>query len=288
MKKRHLITILAWLVAALTVPALLGCGSGNGKMQSSENIVHVTKAPRKTMDPDQSGNGGADSDPVSAASQTASDETSVPGTTPGTTSASGTTRMPMPTATPLSTPVPGKRLQDGEYYLTVYNDFTTEDTGRVWVVIGEQKYQELPDSIISTTEIGDVLTLRSYSFEVRDMDRIEKDGVMTVLFNDGTERCIYIEETNTWRFYDPDGRAYTYEAERYLMPIAVDARLIDEMTPHAEGQNVYGDTSVNDPSNGILDELQDYFHHYHGLNAEYANVTVYGGEVTSVVIPYRP
>ena len=284
------------MLAALTALTPLACGSGSGHMQSSENIVYVTKAPRRTLEPGQSGNADASEAPGASAAQTDSGETPAPGTTfaPGTTSASGTTpasgtkRTPLPTATPLATPVPGKRLTDGEYFLTIYNDFSTEQTGRVWVMVGEQKYQELPDSIISTTEVGDVLTLRSYSFEVRDMDQIEKDGKRTVLFNDGTERCTYIDETNTWRFYDPDGRAYTYEAERYVMPIAVDASLIDNMTPHAEGCNVYGNDALNDPAIGVLDELQDYFRHYRGLDAEYATVTVYGGEIISVVIEYRP
>lgn len=274
MKKRYLIIFFAMTLAALTP---IACGSGSGNVKSSD-IVYVTKAPHQTAGSNQDGNSATTGVPVTAGAQTASGETPAP----------ETARTPLPTATPVASPVPGKRLPDGEYRVMLYSDLTVDQSGCVWATIGEQKYQELPDSIISTTEVGDVLTLRSYSFEVVDMDRTEKNDVPMIRFNDGTECCLYIEETDTWRFVWPDGSPYTYEAERYLMPLAVDASLTDEMTPHAEGRNVYGEAAgSNDPTIGILDDLQDFFRHYRGLDGEYALITVYGGEITSVIFAYH-
>ena len=276
MKQRYLIRALAWTLAALTALALIACGSGNGQMQSSENIVYMTKAPHVTAGPNQ---GGSPSSETAAAS--------APGTAAVGTPASEKPATPLPTATPVPSPVPGKRLDDGEYKVFIYSDMTTDQSGCVWVMVGELKYQELSDGIISTTEVGDVLTLRSYSFEVMDIDRIEKNGVPMIRFNDGTECCVYIRETDSWRFIWPNGEPYTYEDERYMMPLAVDVSLTDELTPHAEGRNVYGDLAGNDPAIGILDDLQDFFRHYRGLKSEYADIIVYGGEITSVVIPYH-
>ena len=243
MKQKYLKTALAWVLAALTALMPIACGSGSGNVKSSD-IVYVTKAPRQTQDLNQ----GGDAAPEDTADTTLNE------TEPADTPTPKVTMTPMPTPTPPSTPVPGKRIADGEYYVLIYNDFTVDQSGCVWVVIGERSYQELPDSIISTVEIGDVITLRAYSFEVVDYEKTQENGVPMILFNDGTERCMYISETNTWRFIWPSGQPYTYEAERYLMPIAIDASLTDELTPRSEGQNVYGAPySSSDPTVTVLD-----------------------------------
>jgi hypothetical protein len=276
MKQKYLKTALAWVLAALTALMPIACGSGSGNVKSSD-IVYVTKAPRQTQDLNQ----GGDAAPEDTADTTLNE------TEPADTPTPKVTMTPMPTPTPPSTPVPGKRIADGEYYVLIYNDFTVDQSGCVWVVIGERSYQELPDGIISTVEIGDVITLRAYSFEVVDYEKTQENGVPMILFNDGTERCMYISETNTWRFIWPSGQPYTYEAERYLMPIAIDASLTDELTPRSEGQNVYGAPySSSDPTVTVLDELQDFFRHHRGARSEYAEITVFGGEITNVVIRY--
>lgn len=276
MKQKYLKTALAWVLAALTALMPIACGSGSGNVKSSD-IVYVTKAPRQTQDLNQ----GGDAAPEDTADTTLNETEPVDTPTPK------VTMTPMPTPTPPSTPVPGKRIADGEYYVLIYNDFTVDQSGCVWVVIGERSYQELPDGIISTVEIGDVITLRAYSFEVVDYEKTQENGVPMILFNDGTERCMYISETNTWRFIWPSGQPYTYEAERYLMPIAIDASLTDELTPRSEGQNVYGAPySSSDPTVTVLDELQDFFRHHRGARSEYAEITVFGGEITNVVIRY--
>ena len=276
MKQKYLKTALAWVLAALTALMPIACGSGSGNVKSSD-IVYVTKAPRQTQDLNQ----GGDAAPEDTADTTLNE------TEPADTPTPKVTMTPMPTPTPPSTPIPGKRIADGEYYVLIYNDFTVDQSGCVWVVIGERSYQELPDGIISTVEIGDVITLRAYSFEVVDYEKTQENGVPMILFNDGTERCMYISETNTWRFIWPSGQPYTYEAERYLMPIAIDASLTDELTPRSEGQNVYGAPySSSDPTVTVLDELQDFFRHHRGARSEYAEITVFGGEITNVVIRY--
>ena len=110
-----------------------------------------------------------------------------------------------------------------------------------------------------------------------------------ILFNDGTERCIFIEETNTWRFLWPSGEPYTYEDGTYVTALAADVVLVDELTPLSEGQNVYGAAyDERDKTIGALDCLEDFFGHYYGLESEQAAIVVENGEIVSVVIEFHP
>ena len=181
------------------------------------------------------------------------------------------------------------RLADGKYRVLIYSDLSTDSTGCVWATVGLLKYDELSDSVISQVREGDTVQLHYYAFQVQTMEKSENNGVPVIYFNDGTETCVYVGETNTWRFIWPSDVPYTYEDERYTMPIAVDATLTDELTPTAEGESVYGvRTDSNDPSIGVLDSLEDFFSHYRGLESEYAVITVRGGEITDVLIEYHP
>ena len=277
MKKYGILKITAWILVVLAALMLTACGDSHEYEQGE--IVYITRAPRTNWETEATVTPGRTGTPDTQASETPAALTATP----------DRTATPVPTPTPSLTPIPGKRLADGEYEALIYSNMMTDDSGCVWVTVGELKYQELPNNIISIVEVGDVITLHSYSFEVLGFERTEKKGVPMILFNDGTECCKYIEETDSWRFIWPDGEPYTYEAGQYLMPIAIDASLTDELTPYAEGQNVYGAPySKNDPTVGILDDLADYFRHYRGLDSEYACITVAGGEITSVLIEYHP
>ena len=183
----------------------------------------------------------------------------------------------------------GDRLADGKYYVLIYSDLTTDQSGCVWATVGELKFDELPDSIISGITVGDTVQLHTYSFTVQSMEKFDNGSLREIYFNDGTERCFYIGETNMWRFAWPSDVAYTYEDGRYTLPIAVDATLRDELTPMTEGENIYGmPADSDDPSIEVLDSLEDYFSHYRGLESEYASITVRNGEITDVLIVYHP
>lgn len=184
--------------------------------------------------------------------------------------------------------VSARRLADGTYRVMIHSDLTTDDSGRTWATVSELKCVELDDSEIAKARISDSIQLGDHSFVVRTVELVEEDGVRKILYNNGTEYCVYMPETNTWRFLDASGEPYMCEGERYLMPIAVDATFTDELTPISEGWNVYGMLNDGDPTIGMLDELGDYFRHYPGMEHEYAVVTVLGGEIADVLIEYHP
>ena len=183
---------------------------------------------------------------------------------------------------------PARRLTDGTYRVMIHSDLMTDDSGRTWATVSELKCVELDDSEITRVRVSDSIQLGDSSFIVRAVELVEENGVRMILFNNGTEYCVYMPETNTWRFLDANGEPYMCEGERYLMPIAVDATYTDELTPIAEGWNVYGMLNDSDPTIGMLDELGDYFRHYPGMEYEYAVVTVRDGEIADVLIEYHP
>lgn len=180
------------------------------------------------------------------------------------------------------------RLADGTYPAAIYSNLKTDDSGRTWAMVSVLQYEEIPDSEIKKVRVSDSVQLHDYSFVVRTVELREENGVREILFNGGTESCVYVPETNTWRFISLNGEPYTYEDRQYVMPFAVDATYTDELTPFAEGRNVYGMPDDGDPTIGMLDELGDYFRHYPGLEYEYMTITVRDGEITDVLIEYRP
>ncbi len=180
------------------------------------------------------------------------------------------------------------RLADGTHRVAIYSNLVTDDSGRTWATLGELKYEEIPDSEITKIRVSDSVTLHDYSFVVRTVELREENGEREILFNDGTECCVYVPEANVWRFISSSGEPYTYEDGQCVMPIAFDATYTDELTPFAEGRNVYGMPDDGDPTIGMIDELGDYFRHYPGMEFEYATVTVRDGEIADVLIEYHP
>ena len=180
------------------------------------------------------------------------------------------------------------RLADGTYSAAIYSNLKTDDSGRTWAMIDVLQYEEIPDSEIKKVRVSDSIQLGDESFVVRTVEMVEEDGVRMILFNNGTEYCVYIPGTNTWRFMQPNGEPYLQKGGQYVMPIAADATFTDELTPFAEGWNVYGMPDDGDPTIGMLDELGDYFRHYPGMESEYAIITVRDGEITDVLIAYYP
>ena len=183
---------------------------------------------------------------------------------------------------------PEDRLADGTYSATIYSDLKTDDSGRTWAMVDVLIYEEIPDSEITKVRVSDSIQLGTDSFVVRTVELVEEDGVRKILFNNGTECCVYMPETNTWRFMQPNGEPYLCGGGQYVMPIAVDATYTDERTPLAEGWNVYGMPDDGDPTIGMLDELGDYFRHYPGLECEDAIINVRDGEIADVLIEYHP
>ena len=183
---------------------------------------------------------------------------------------------------------PEDRLADGTYSAAIYSNLKTDDSGRTWAMVDVLQYEEIPDSEITKVRVSDSIQLGTGSFVVRTVEMVEEDGVRKILFNNGTEYCVYIPGTNTWRFMQPNGEPYLHKGGQYVMPFAVDATFTDELTPLAEGWNVYGMLNDGDPTIGMLDELEDYFRHYPGMEYEYAVVTVRDGEIADVVIEYHP
>ena len=183
---------------------------------------------------------------------------------------------------------PARRLADGTYRVMIHSDLVIDDSGRTWATVSELKCVEMDDSEITKVRVSDSIQLGDVSFVVRTVELVEENGVRTIQFNNGTEYCVYMPETNTWRFLQANGEPYMCEGEQYVMPFAVDATFTDELTPIAEGWNVYGMLNDGDPTIGMLDEMGDYFRHYPGMEYEYAVVTVRDGEIADVVIEYHP
>ena len=180
-------------------------------------------------------------------------------------------------------------LPDGNYLVMLDRLQTENEYGQLWTSFALLHYVELPDAEVSALKPGDTVQLPEYSFVVVNMQTDESVGYREIRFNDGTERCFYVAETNTWRFTWPSDDPYLIEGERYEMPLAIDVILTDERTPLSEGRNVYGVPNTgNDPTIGVLDLLEDYFRHYPGLEAEQAAITVKNGEIAEVLIEYRP
>ena len=183
---------------------------------------------------------------------------------------------------------PEDRLADGIYSAAICNNLKTDDSGRTWATVDVLIYEEIPDSEIKKVRVSDSIRLGSDSFVVRTVELVEEDGVRKILFNNGTEYCVYIPGTKSWRFMQPNGEPYLRAGGQYVMPIAVDATFTDERTPLAEGWNVYGMPDDGDPTIGMLDELADYFRHYPGMEREDAIITVRDGEIADVLIEYHP
>lgn len=180
-------------------------------------------------------------------------------------------------------------LSDGEYLVKLERTQTVDRDGTVWASFVLLHYVELPDSGISGLKVGDTVQLPEYSFVIVNMQADDGMGWREIRFNDGTERCFYIEETNTWRFTWPSDEPYLIDGEHGAMPLAIDVILTDELTPLSEGRNVYGvPYDGDDPTIGALDSLEDFFKHYPGLESEKATVTVKNGEITEVLIEYHP
>lgn len=180
-------------------------------------------------------------------------------------------------------------LSDGTYHVNLEREQTQDEYGRLWASFVLLNYVELPDAEVSALKPGDTVQLPEYSFVIVGMQTDEGMGYREIRFNDGTERCYYIEDTNTWRFTWPNDEPYLVEGERYAMPLAVDVILTDELTPLAEGRNVYGvPNDGNDPTIGALDLLEDFFRHYPGMESEQASITVRNGEIAEVLVDYHP
>jgi hypothetical protein len=180
-------------------------------------------------------------------------------------------------------------LPDGTYNVNLYRDLAIDREGRTYATVGELRFVELDDSVVSALKTGDTVKLPLYSFVIETMEAYDGAGTREILFNDGTERCVYVESTNTWRFLWPSDVAYTYEDGTHVMALAWDAVLTDEYTPLSEGQNVYGvPYDERDRTIGALDCLEDYFNHYYGLEYEQAIIEVKNGEIASVLIAYHP
>lgn len=183
----------------------------------------------------------------------------------------------------------GVVLSDGAYAVRLYREQTVDANGTVWVSFALMHFVELPDYEVAVLKAGDTVALPEYSFVIESMQQDDDMGVRWILFNDGTERCFYIEDTNIWRFTWPNDEPYLWEGEHNTMPLAADIVLTDELTPLSEGRNVYGVSyDENDASIGALDLLEDFFNHYPGMDAEYATVTVRNGEIAEILIEYHP
>lgn len=194
-----------------------------------------------------------------------------------------------PESVPQAPAAPGADLTDGRYTVFVHRDLSVDGDGFSWATIGLVIYEEHSDAQIAAIKLGDTVQLHNYSFDVDTLETVEENGVRVKLFNEGTERCFYMAQTNTWRFAWPGGEYYTYEGQQFTLRVAVDATLTDELTPRAEGQNIYGvENDGSDGTIGFLDSIQDFFAHYGSIDSERATVTVRNGEIASVVFEYHP
>lgn len=178
---------------------------------------------------------------------------------------------------------------DGEYSVSLQRDVLIDSNGRTYVKAKQILYAELDSQTIDALQTGDTVTLpNGYEFVVEMMRKTEENVGKAILFNEGLERCVYIPETDTWRFTWPSEVPYTYEGELYVVPEAIDVTLIDDYTPLAMGESVYGvPYDESDDTIGILDEIGDYFSYHSYLENERATMTVQNGEIVSIVIDFH-
>lgn len=208
------------------------------------------------------------------------------------------TQQPQPGPEPESDPKPEQGsdpelqaenpLPDGTYPVKLECTQTLDRNGTLWAGFVLLHYVELPNDQVSSLKAGDTVQLPEYSFVIENVRQDDSMGYREIWFNDGTEHCIYMEDTDCWRFTWPDDEPYYTDGEHSIMPLAVDAILTDELTPLSEGRNVYGVPAGDDPTIGALDLLEDFFRHYPGLEYERAAITVQNGEITEVLIEYHP
>ncbi len=251
MKKTTLSRLMTILLAALLATALLACGSSGEETK--------TPAPEaQQIEPD-------------------TDEVVIPGTDPEPEPA------PQPGRIALNVPA------DGTYTVSLYRDVIVDSDGREYARASQILYAELDSATVEALQVGDTVTLpNDYQFVVEMMQQTESDAEKTILFNEGLERCIYIPETDTWRFTWPSEVPYTYEGEQYVVPVAVDATLTDEYTPVSMGENVYRvPYDETDATIGLLDEIADFFRYHYYLESETVTMTVKNGEIVSIVFDYH-
>lgn len=185
-------------------------------------------------------------------------------------------------------PKPEDPLLDGTYLVKLERTQTLDRNGTLWASFVLLHYVELPNDQVISLKVGDTVQLPENSFVIENVRQDDGMGYREIWFNDESEHCFYMEETDSWRFTWPDDEPYYTDGERKAMPLAVDAILTDELTPLSEGRNVYGVPAGDDPTIGALDLLEDFFRHYPGLEYERAAITVKNGEITEVLIEYHP
>lgn len=289
MKTNHRMTIAAIALMLIAMLLLTACGTAE---QAQTTVPEAQDTPVETAvnaEPETDEiafNSGSDTQP-NAELPAETEQPREPEQALETEQPADDTATPAPTEAPAAVdPVmPAEVPADGTYSVRIYRDQTVDSNGTVWFKIGMMRFVELPDATVAALKEGDTVQLPSYSFVIVSMSR----GANEITFNEGTERCFHVEETNAWRFVWPSDVPYTYEAEQYTLPIAVDAVLTDENTPQNEGQNVYGvPYDGKDKTIGALDLLEDYFKHYYGLESELATVVIRNGEIAEVTIEYRP
>ena len=180
--------------------------------------------------------------------------------------------------------------EDGTYSVMLQRDVLVDADGREYVQATQILYAELDPETIDALEVGDTVTLpNDYQFVIEMMQRTETDGVKEILFNEGLERCVYVPETDTWRFMQPSEMPYTYEGDAYVVPMAVDVILTDAYTPISMGESVYGAPyDETDHTIGMLDAVQDFFGYHDYLESEQVLLTVAGGEAVSIEFVYHP
>lgn len=182
-------------------------------------------------------------------------------------------------------------LADGEYRVEIYADGSKTRGGRDYEIVGLLAYEEISDEKMQSIEIGDVIELHEFSITVESMQDLSTEDYKEIWFNDGQERCCYIEETGVWRFASPSDVPYTYVTEHISIPVAENAVLIDHFTALAIGRNVYGtpydgSTDENAPI-FTLNALSDFWN-FHHFTYEFAILTVKNGEISKITIPYHP
>ena len=79
-------------------------------------------------------------------------------------------------------------LPDGTYNVNLYRDLAIDREGRTYATVGELRFVELDDSVVSALRTGDTVKLPLYSFVIETMEAYDGAGTREILFNDGTER----------------------------------------------------------------------------------------------------
>jgi hypothetical protein len=198
-----------------------------------------------------------------------------------------------PETNPEPAPQPGRIAlnvpADGTYTVSLFRDVIVDSDGREYARAAQILTVELDAATVGELQVGDTVTLpNGYEFVIEMMQQTETDGAKAILFNEGLERCIYVPETDTWRFTWPSEVPYTYEGEVYVVPVAADATLTDEYTPVSMGENVYRvPYDETDATIGLLDEIADFFRYHHYLENETVTMTVKNGEIVSIVFDYH-